>query len=229
MLQNINYYIKVNEFCHGEINIYDHVEIVHNKTFDICKFCGIFLPGTEHYKNNHFDVSGLLKCCLCLDEIRKFNYSDLVHHLNSEHKNAFKCGFCPLKCSDYDLLKDHHSTKHSKIFYCNFCSSRNLNLKKMESHLAIHFIDDIFKDLEIKETKNLKCFDPACEHISESESDLKAHFKNHFGKREFSCEFCTFGSNNKSDLNVHVSNDHKIIFAKLRKFLALKAALDLLK
>ena len=187
--------------------------------FDICEYCGIFSPGTEHYKNNHFDVSGLLKCCLCHDEIRKFNYPDLMIHLSYIHGDAFRCGFCAFKHYDYSQLKDHHYTKHSSIFHCEMCKTSHLNFKRMERHLIDHFIDDIFKDLEIVANENLKCFDAVCEHISESLSDLRAHFRNHFGEPKFNCEFCTYGSNDKNDALDHVLNDHREIFAKIRKYL----------
>ena len=190
--------------------------------FDICEYCGIFSPGTEHYKNNHFDISGLLRCCLCLDEIRKFNHQDLIHHLRSKHKYAFRCGFCQLKRSDYCVLKDHHYTKHSKIFNCKMCKTCETSydsLKRMESHLIVHFIDDIFKDLEITRTENLLCFDDVCEHISKNIADLKAHFRKHYGKSKNNCDFCSYGSNVKNDVLDHVINDHREIFGKFKKYL----------
>ena len=202
MLQDKDYFRKIEEFCTGKINIYDYVEIVPNKTFDICEYCGIFSPGTEHYKNNHFDISGLLRCCLCLYEIRKFNYPDLIIHLRYKHGYAFRCGFCVFKRSDYCQLKDRHYTKHSSIFHCEMCKTSHLNFKRMERHLIDHFIDDIFKDLEIVANENLKCFDAVCEHISESIPDLKDH-----------------GSNDKNDVLDHIINDHSEIFGKFKKYL----------
>ena len=200
---------KIDNFCTGKINISDYIKSVPNKIFDICELCGKMFPDTEHYMNSHFDVSGLIKCCLCLDEKNnKFIYSDIICHINSVHKLMYKCKFCIVKRSDLCELKKHFDSKHSRLFICKICPITQMYLKKMETHVINHFLDDIFKYLVIVQTENLKCLDPKCGHISESLYRLRSHFANHYGKLEYVCEHCTFSSKNRKDVWDHMVKYH---------------------
>ena len=209
---------KVDNFYTGKMNTSDYIEIVPNKMFDVCELCGILSPDAEHYKSKHLDISGLLKCCLCLDETNDmFSYWDLVRHVTSNHELMFRCKYCRIRCCFKCELNEHFNAKHSELFICIICQSSQVNLKTMENHVIIHFLYDIFNELEIIETENLKCLDANCGHISENKVNLRNHFKNHYGKLEFVCECCTFGSNNRTEVMVHMKRYHNETLESLRK------------
>jgi KRAB domain-containing zinc finger protein len=61
---------------------------------------------------------------------------------------------------------------------------------------------------KLKCNKQLKCFSPKCRFSAITDKNLNKHISQHLNKRQFICNECNKGFNQKSNLNVHKQRIH---------------------
>ncbi|GAB6033101.1 hypothetical protein CHUAL_012714 [Chamberlinius hualienensis] len=167
-----------------------------------CKYCSYTskseLGLSAHVGIKHKDVvkSKIYSCNQCKYVCRKSFYLKM-HMENSHGSNVFLCEKCPYTCKSRIVLKNHFRVYHSdaKPFMCDKCDYRS----KTKTGLKYH---------EEKHQDKVIC--DVC-GLSLKMSTMRKHKDIHSGKtKRFTCNLCTFGTRDRTNLRVHLKNVHSL-------------------
>ena len=206
------YRITFDDFYAGNINLKKYYRC----TFDVCEFCGKLFPGINHFENEHAVEYGRFKCRFCSNVYRgKYKF---FMHLVKHHGAMFKCQYCDYKTFLHCDLNSHLNSFHSNDKYkCNSCDFKSNNEYKIEDHVLLHLVHDLFNIFFKLKMGSYQCPDPKCGFTSNDLCYLKLHFSSHFGNTLFACNHCSFGSKFKSTVERHMSKQHYDIFSPVLK------------
>merc|ERR1712037_6174 len=98
-------------------------------------------------------------------------------------------GTHPIFESDFDCLTDVHE---NRVVSCSYCPYRNVQLKKIEDHLLVHF-----------DLKNFAC--DLCPGKFTTKNLLTQHMLKSHSTDDFICRDCGFVARKLSTLKTHRS------------------------
>ncbi|XP_050302102.1 zinc finger protein 616-like [Anthonomus grandis grandis] len=129
--------------------------------------------------------------------------------------NTFACTVCSFTTDKQRILMDHvrnHRKSNKKIYRCAYCDQKYTK-HMLYSHIHnVHpgqkfgFLDDspVIDITEADEPVKFNCL--KCSHVAESETDLRAHNKQHKpdASAKMSCNLCSFTASAKSLIDRHM-------------------------
>ncbi|XP_023236351.1 zinc finger protein 729-like isoform X2 [Centruroides sculpturatus] len=138
------------------------------------------------------------------------NKSKPLHRKSTARKSVvkvLKCSECPFQTQNNIVLLQHEKEAHKKkkFYHCMQCGYGTNNKSRFTRHLKYHALP------------KLKC--EYCDFKSAYKWNMDRHMKNHMEQGEFECNKCSFTTNTKQSLTVHLDYHHgNSIHPKSRKY-----------
>ena len=163
---------------------------------DQCDYVGNNKPNLRRHKNNvHLNLTLKIKCNFC-------NFTSRRDHLNLHVRNVHQgviesCDLCDRTFKHRTTLLMHKKRDHqSQKFYCNDCDFAATNYLGLSHHIE-----------RIHKAKEHKCL--LCNFKTFLKSSLLKHTKlQHDERGHFKCEQCSYSSNQKVHLEIHIKSKH---------------------
>ena len=136
------------------------------------------------------------------------------HLLIHTGEQPFICEFCTYTSNRKSNLKAHQSKYHKEQVENKYWTDAEIILKEWIFTLIFTFLIFQLRNILLQKTPirigphQFGC--PFCPKIMKFSGDMKRHLLIHTGEQPFSCDFCTYASNQKSNLKVHKNKYHKI-------------------
>ena len=167
-----------------------------------CVKCGNIYCPTALWKKKICRVcnaSVIYQCKICNKQYT--NPRSAYNHLKYECINdepQYKCSQCEYKAKRKDTLRRHEMRKHS-IKNCDFCFYKTIFKLQLKQHISLEHSSSYMCSLCGKRYMYLKSFNNHQKSVCGSEL-------------YFECNHCSFSTNYKFNLKVHIKSKHSQIF-----------------
>ena len=140
------------------------------------------------------NASVICQCKIC--KKRYTNINSIYNHLNYECSNVepqYKCSQCEYKAKRKSILRRHGKLKH-RIRKCDFCSYKSRSIWKLNEHIYVEH--------------NSRYTCPRCGKNYLNLQSFNNHKKLCGFELHFECNHCSYSTNLKSNLKVHIKSQH---------------------
>lgn len=193
----------------------------HNKTHElerenICKHCSEKFEDKDTLRQHIIKIHFPFECRICGKRLN-IKSSWIAHERNHKLFKPYGCNECPRKYRSVDLLRIHRFCVHQNVRYdCVYCIQKFTAKRFLLNHIKIHHTNN--DDDELVFLANKKPFPYACNSCTlrfEEASDLKEHDCKPILKHD--CDQCPERFPLRSQLKLHVRNDHDNVLEKCTK------------
>ena len=158
-----------------------------------CRECGVTCTNevelNKHREAKHNQVFACVSCTFVSKSKNDFE-KHLSKHNPSTERTMYECEVCGIEGFNKSVIEKHMEKMHT----CLECKTVHQDLYELNRH----------KEKEHTQTE-YKC--AACDFVTKSESDYKAHLSEH-EKAKYVCEVCGKKANSQDEIDEHIQSIH---------------------